>query len=154
MKFKTMIRTLSALVIGMLISSEPSANGKDDNTLKAYFWKYRPLILFAQSPDNPSYRAILDSLSANQDKIAERHIVIIETFENGLVRIDGSLYKHLNAESLGRRFSPQKGQLTSILIGKDGGLKLRQEGSLHLGEIFSVIDRMPIRQQEMRKDVE
>lgn len=154
MKFQTMIPTLSAIIAMILFSFEPPAYGKDKDTLKAYLWKNRPLILFAQSPDNPAYLGFHHNLTAQNDEIIDRHMVIIEIFENGLVRIDGDLDKHLNADSLRRRFSAQKGQLTSILIGKDGGLKLRQKGRLHLGEIFSVIDRMPMRQQEMRNGVE
>ena len=154
MKFQNIIFTLSAIVVGILISPGPHAYGKGDNQLKAYLWKNRPLILFSQSPDSPAYRPVLDSLSAYQDEIAERHMVIIEIFENGLVRSDGKYDSQLNAMTLRQYFSAQKGQLTSILIGKDGTLKLRQKYRLHLVEIFSVIDRMPMRQQEMRKGVE
>ena len=37
-------------------------------------------------------------------------------------------------------------------IGKDGGEKLRRGDEVNIAEIFSVIDSMPMRQRETRKD--
>lgn len=143
-----------AVFVGIIISSESPVYGKDDSQLKAYLWKNRPLILFVQSSGNSFYQNLRDKLSENQDQIAERHMVIIEILENGLVRIDGNYDSQLNTISLRQYFSVQKGQFTSILIGKDGKVKLRNRGRLNLNEIFSLIDRMPMRQQEMRKGIE
>ena len=154
MKFTIVILTLQAVVTGILISSDSRAFARGEDAMTAYLWKKRPLILFSPSPDTPVYHAALESLSAHQHQIAERHMAIIEVFENGWVRTKGQYDSRHNAVSLRQRFSVQKGQLSSILIGKDGTLKLRQKGRLDLGEIFSVIDRMPMRQQEMRKGVE
>jgi hypothetical protein len=53
--------------------------------------------------------------------------------------------------SLRKNFSVPLGQLMSILVGKDGGVKFRQDRILELKEIFRVIDAMPMRQQEMKK---
>ena len=39
----------------------------------------------------------------------------------------------------------------SILVGKDGGVKFRQDRIVELKEIFRVIDAIPMRQQEMKK---
>jgi hypothetical protein len=38
-----------------------------------------------------------------------------------------------------------------ILIGKDGGEKLSREEGTTLGEIFGLIDTMPMRRREMRR---
>lgn len=148
-----MIRTFTATIMSILISSNVAASGRNGVELGNYLWKKRPLLLFAPSPNSPMYRSIPDSLSAHQDQIQERHMVIIEVFQNGLVRIDGKSDSRRTAESFRQQFSAKEGELTAILVGKDGGLKLRQNGNLDLGKIFSIIDTMPMRQQEMRKSV-
>ena len=43
------------------------------------------------------------------------------------------------------------GQLTTVLIGKDGGEKLRRTNDVDLFEILGLIDTMPMRRQEMRE---
>ena len=149
-----MICTFTATIMSILISSNVAASGRNGVELGNYLWKKRPLLLFAPSPNSPMYRSVSDSLSAHLDQIQERHIVIIEVFENGLVRIDGKSDSRRTPESFRQQFSAKKGELTAILVGKDGGRKLRQSGSLDLGKIFSLIDTMPMRQQEMRKSVE
>lgn len=149
-----MICTFTATIMSILISSNVAASGRNGVELGNYLWKKRPLLLFAPSPNSPMYRSVSDSLSAHLDQIQERHMVIIEVFQNGLVRIDGKSDSRRTAESFRQQFSAKEGELTAILVGKDGGLKLRQSGSLDLGKIFSLIDTMPMRQQEMRKSVE
>lgn len=47
-----------------------------------------------------------------------------------------------------------KYKLTSgshLLIGKDGGVKRRQEGALDLKEFFTLINTMPMRMQERKR---
>ena len=136
-----MIRTFTATVMSILISLSGAASGKNGVELSDYLWKKRPLLLFAPSPNSPVYRSVPDSLSAHLDQIDDRHMVIIEVFENGLVRIDGKSDSRHTAESFRQRFSAEEGELTAILVGKDGGLKLRQDASLDLGESFPLSTR-------------
>jgi hypothetical protein len=48
------------------------------------------------------------------------------------------------------RESLQIDEFEIILIGKDGGVKLRSKTPISLEELFSLIDAMPMRRQEMR----
>jgi hypothetical protein len=38
-----------------------------------------------------------------------------------------------------------------ILVGKDGGIKLKRSDQVDLREVFELIDSMPMRQNEMRQ---
>jgi Domain of unknown function (DUF4174) len=38
-----------------------------------------------------------------------------------------------------------------VLIGKDGGVKLRQADPIAAADLFALIDSMPVRQREMRE---
>lgn len=146
--------TLTAIVFGTLISSDTSAYGNEADAMKKYLWKIRPLVLFAPSPDSPVYRSVRNALSTSSGKISNRHMVIIEVFEDNMVQTNGKPDSQLDAAALRQRFSVEKGDLTVVLLGKDGGVKLRQSGRLHLDDIFSAIDRMPMRRQEMKESGE
>lgn len=44
------------------------------------------------------------------------------------------------------------GEFSIVLIGKDGGEKLRRNSLLTTRELFSMVDVMPMRRAEMRKE--
>lgn len=148
------MRTIIPVAIGIFISLDSNANANAGIDLSQYYWKNRPLLLFAHSPEAPAYRAVVEDLNARSDQIADRDMVIIEVFETGLVRVDAKPVPGESADDLRRRFSVTEGMLTAILVGKDGGRKLRQTGRLDLEEIFDLIDSMPMRQREMRNKSE
>ncbi|MEL6844299.1 MAG: DUF4174 domain-containing protein, partial [Bacteroidota bacterium] len=50
------------------------------------------------------------------------------------------------------RYQVSRKDFVAILIGKDGGRKLRREGNvLEEPDLFPLIDSMPMRQREMRQ---
>jgi hypothetical protein len=121
------------------------------NILDDYLWKNRPLLLFAPSSDEPFYQKIKNMLELEQLQIQDRDMVIIEAFASGVVQINNEAVKDANAGELRRRFAVTDEAFTAVLIGKDGGVKLRQTGRLDLNRIFALIDSMPMRRQEMRQ---
>lgn len=54
--------------------------------------------------------------------------------------------------SLRQQFAVADGGLIVLLIGKDSGVKLRSDRPLTAEQIFTTIDRMPMRQQERSAD--
>jgi len=145
-------RTLFLTVMGLLVFSGASANAEERINFDAFLWKNRPLLIFAPSPDASEYKTLMTQLNAQADQIIDRDMVLIEIFDIGLVRVDGKPWPDENAENLRKQFSVTTGYLTAILIGKDGGQKLRQSKRVDLGSIFALIDTMPMRQQEMRNN--
>ena len=144
------MRILLAAVIGILISMDLNADDNLNIDFGDFLWKNRPLLLFGHSPDTTEYQEVLAQLKTLSAEIIDRDMVIIEVFDTGLVREDTKPLPAEDAEKLRKRFSVAKGSLTAILIGKDGGQKLRQTDRIDLAEIFALIDTMPMRQREMR----
>jgi hypothetical protein len=71
------------------------------------------------------------------DELVERDIVVlIDTDPSG----QGPLRTSFGAEGF-----------EVLLIGKDGGVKLRQQEPVGTDVLFAVIDAMPMRRQEMGK---
>ena len=119
--------------------------------LNRYKWKYRLIILFSPSPDNEQYQSFKAQIPNQRDEIIDRDILIFHIFETGKSRTGESFIDSNSAYLLRNRFSIRPGGFTVILIGKDGDEKWRRESLAELGEIFALIDSMPMRQMEMRK---
>jgi len=119
--------------------------------LKAYQWKKRLLLVFAPSEDDSPYPFLKEQLERETEGLIDRDLLVFHIFEKGESRIGDRLLSREQALSLRSHFSIPSGRFTVILMGKDGGQKSREEVKVDLAEIFSIIDSMPMRQQEMRE---
>jgi hypothetical protein len=119
--------------------------------LKEYVWKNRLLLVFAPSEDDARYRGLERELRKHGDAILERDLLVFHVLENGVSRLGRSPIDTQSASLLRDRFSVNQGQFLVVLIGKDGGEKLRRGDEVDITEIFSLIDSMPMRQREMRE---
>ena len=104
--------------------------------LSEYLWLKRPLIVFADSPADPRYVQQLQFLTRELEELVDRDIVV-------LTDTDPSTLSPLREKLRPRGFM-------LALVGKDGGVKLRKPLPWSVREISRVIDKMPIRQQEVR----
>ena len=119
--------------------------------LAAYVWKNRLLLLFASSNEDGSYQEFMKKLQKQEDEIVERDLLVFSIFERGQSRFGNSVIDRHSAASLRDKFSIIPGQFTVVLVGKDGGEKLRRGAAVDIDDIFSVIDSMPMRQREMKE---
>ena len=104
-------------------------------TLAEFLWIKRPVLVFADSPNDPSFRLQIELIEADSDQLAEYDVVVI-------VDADPS------AQSLLReRFRPRGFGL--ILLDKDGQVKIRKPLPWHVREITNAIDKFPLTRAEM-----
>ena len=118
--------------------------------LKQYQWQNRLLLIFAPSEDYPAYRFLADELRRQQNGVHDRDVLVFALLEKGQSRLGDVGLDKAAGELLRTRFSVKQGAFTVVLIGKDGGEKLRREERATLGEIFGLIDTMPMRRREKR----
>ena len=105
-------------------------------TLDQYRWSHRPVLLFAPSEHDKAYRLQMKILDAAESGLAERDVLVLsDILDVGR----GKLRKTFQIDGF-----------EIILIGKDGGVKLRSKTPISVEDLFSVIDAMPMRRQEMR----
>ena len=144
---------LLLLIVSMLgiITGDDASAGRDEMIdLKDYRWKNRIILIFAPSATDPGYRSLNREIQTQRAEIIDRDLRIFHILEEGESRLEESSLDTGSVDSLRDSFSPHTGQLTVVLIGKDGGEKLRQVDWVSLAEIFGLIDTMPMRQEEMR----
>ena len=77
-------------------------------------------------------------LASDPSGVTERNLVLVVP--------DAS-----EGDGLRRRYGVAPGAFAVLLIGKDGGVKLRSVRPLALHALFDAIDAMPMRQDEMRR---
>ena len=108
-----------------------------DVDLEDMIWAARPLIIFANSPLDPTFKQQMALLQENFEVLVERDVMVV---------VDTSP----NSKSILRKNLRPKG-FVWVLIGKDGTVKLRKPFAWDMRELSRVIDKMPMRQQEIKK---
>ncbi len=119
--------------------------------LSSYRWENRLILLFYPSDTSEGLQYMLKEIEADKAEIADRDLVIFQLVEEGNSRVGNRVLGAKEAQEIRSRYRIKSGQATLILIGKDGGEKLRQEDSaIDLKVLYPLIDGMPMRRQEMR----
>ena len=108
----------------------------EDVDLDEYLWIARPVIVFANSPADPLFVQQLQYFTRDFEELEERDVVVI-------IDSDPDANSAVRTKLRGRSFM-------LALIGKDGQVKLRKPLPWSVRELTRTIDKMPIRQQEIR----
>ena len=119
--------------------------------LNQFQWKNRLLFIFAPQEGDEVFQALQNEILTQPDEISERDLVVFKIFESGPSYRDTTRIDPQTAAAIRTEFAAPPGQFTCILVGKDGGIKLRQDALVKLEEVFNLIDAMPMRREEMRQ---
>ncbi|MCH8568471.1 MAG: DUF4174 domain-containing protein [Balneolales bacterium] len=116
-------------------------------------WQNRVIILFAPSPEEHTYVHQMAELNSGKEGLSERKLRIISVFYDGSpARIDDEKISSRSADSILERFSRDEQGFHLKLIGKDGGVKHTAETLVPNHELYRIIDRMPMRRNEIRNN--
>ena len=143
---------LTPIIIFTMLSFGTIWNAQAQSVdLSVFQWKNRLLFLFAPSPSHPQFDELHRSLAAQNAEVLDRDLVIFEILESAPSSVNSDFVDAEAAQFLRKKFNVQEGTFNVILVGKDGGIKLRSQDQTNLNDIFSLIDAMPMRQEEMRR---
>jgi hypothetical protein len=118
--------------------------------LDGYGWEARRLLVFAPDADSARYRRQQEMLLVAEHGLNERDIVVIFVIEDA-VSTKGRPAGPVSAVDLREVYGALPHEFRVVLVGKDGGVKLRQEEPISAADLFALIDSMPMRKQEMRQ---
>ncbi|QFT96511.1 hypothetical protein FIU85_04290 [Roseovarius sp. THAF8] len=104
--------------------------------LNEFLWIKRPIVVFADNASDPRFIEQMNFITDRLDDLDRRDVVV-------LTDTDPSADSDLR-----RRLRPRGFMLA--LIGKDGKVELRKPAPWSVRELSRAIDKMPIRQQEIR----
>lgn len=104
--------------------------------LDEFLWVARPVVIFADTPEDPRFLEQMDLLEARKQELFDRDVVV-------LVDTDPAA-----ASPLRTRLRPNGFSL--VLIDKDGQIAMRKPAPWNVRELTRQIDKMPLRKQEIR----
>ena len=119
--------------------------------LASYKWRNRILLVFASSSKDVNFTKQIQLFKQHQQGLNERDLILVTVFSKGSSYSNEQLINLASAEKLRQRFNVNDNDFRVILIGKDGGAKRQDSKVVQAETIFSEIDAMPMRQQEMRQ---
>ncbi len=136
------------LIITLLLSSMPVSAIK----LSDVEWEKRPLLLFAPQHDSMRLQQTQQLLQQNNCELDDRDMIIAVIVGQGNSTLNKQPISFEYATALRKQFELSSEQFAVLLLGKDGGEKYRTYRIPDLGQIFALIDGMPMRQDEMQEN--
>ena len=121
------------------------------NPLAEYRWANRVLIAFANDERNPHAHSLKRALTAAHCELVDRDMVTGWVLLKGASRVGEVTISNEIDGLLRSGLGIQPAEFAVILIGKDGGVKMRTGEPPQLDNIFGLIDSMPMRQLEMQQ---
>ncbi|SPH18521.1 hypothetical protein DEA8626_02060 [Defluviimonas aquaemixtae] len=108
----------------------------EDVTLDEFLWQKRPVVVFADSANDPAFQTQLLYLAEDPGELIKRDVIILTDTDPR------------NPSEVRRKLRPRG--FSMVLLDKDGAVKLRKPLPWQVREIVRAIDKFPLRQQEIR----
>ena len=128
-------------------------------TLSTLVDRNRVLLIFTPTALDGRYGQQLDAFNHHEADLRSRDLIVIPLIQQpGPANLSPALRAlqppHISDEeqlTIRRRFHIAATEFAVILLGKDGGEKLRSTTPITIDRLNRTIDAMPMRQQEMRR---
>lgn len=127
------MRVLTACAVAAICAAPVASQ----EALSEYLWEKRPIIIFADSEEDLLFRRQMELLDEETAELEECDVVVLTDTDPDTI------------SELRKELRPRGFQL--VLLGKDGDVKLRKPRPWTVRELSRVIDKMPMRQQEIRQ---
>ncbi|KIC21723.1 DUF4174 domain-containing protein [Leisingera sp. ANG-Vp] len=136
---------LSVVLAGFLPVAALAADGSTpeliqpgyDAALADFQWTHRPVVVFADSPEDPRFEEQMERLMQGEDALRARDVVVLTDTDPAA------------KSALRKKLRPRGFML--VLVGKDGGVKLRKPHPWTVRELSRTIDKFPDRQREVEE---
>lgn len=140
---KLLLPLLSASVF-LLAAAAPSFA----SPLVAERWKTRVVLVFAPAGGGKLDKQV-DALLLDKAALAERDMLVLAIAGSEVSASFGKAAGPLDAAALRQAYAvAADAPFTVILVGKDGGEKLRAERPVAARDLFGLVDAMPVRRRE------
>lgn len=115
--------------------------------LSQHLWKNRVILILSE--DNSAFERQMLAFKANEKGIYERSLIVyhLKSDEYEQVMPKGDVQRSTN---LFKKKNQANASFELILIGLDGGIKLRQKEFLSCEKLFAIIDSMPMRSADIK----
>lgn len=156
----TLLSSVSfAAMTGQAGNSQPTgACPAQPNTLRAMRGCYRALLVFAPALNNPQLSDEFNQLKVHATELKSRSLLYVPIVPEGHnqpipgSRVPTARLSEDELAAMRHRFKVEPSDFLVILIGKDGEEKLHSPTPVAVEQIERLIDSMPMRKSEMRRE--
>lgn len=107
-------------------------------SLGEWRWTRRPVVVFADSPNDPQYIQQMENITEQLEPLVDRDVIVITDTDPA-------------ARSSFRQSLRPRGFMM-VVMGKDGTIIRRKPVPLSVGEISRSINKLPLYQREVREN--
>jgi hypothetical protein len=117
--------------------------------LKKHLWENRILLILSSDINSDVFNSQIKTIKENSEGLDERKLVVYKVVPEDyeLVHKNNSW---INDTKIFNTYKRTKKVFEVVLIGLDGGVKLRQTKYLSPEKLFAIIDGMPMRRSEIK----
>lgn len=130
------------------LSIAAQACAADGGLRENWRWQNRVLVVAAPHEQDQRLLSVTGAVAESQCGFRERDMLLV-TLAGGTARLDDRPISDRQGLALREALALPATDFGLVLLGKDGGIKLRAQRPIPMGEIFGLIDGMPMRQREM-----
>lgn len=135
-----------------LTSVQAYAGAEELFTLDQYRWQKRVLLISASSDDDAAFLEQTRDIDVTIDEFNMRDMLLITLLDSKGSGAGGRALSDDEVARARKAVDLASGTFTVVLLGKDGGIKLRETSPTSMRDIYALIDAMPMRQREMRRE--
>lgn len=117
--------------------------------LMQYQWHKRVLVISAPTADEPHLRAQLDALEQSGGEFGRRDMVLVTLLDADTSMAGDRRLTNEEVVAVRAALDIRSGSFSLKLIGKDGSVKLSSDATTAMGDVYNLIDSMPMRQREV-----
>jgi hypothetical protein len=139
---------LRILIFAFLQISISMGNAQN---LSSHHWNDRLVIILVKDQSNQILKNQISELKKSVDGLEDRRIVVYQSLPGKYQKGLGNGNKWEASGEIYKRLKESDSEFEIVLIGLDGGIKLRKRELLKCEELFGVIDQMPMRRSEMNR---
>ena len=152
---KEKLLQVSMFLILMGAASSVHLNAQN---LEKHTWKNRILVVKTSDSSSEIYQEQIKEFKNALDELEVRKFVLYKITEDHFELIDFANRESVDSgkiagEPIGKILN-DKENFEVILIGLDGGIKLRQTEVLRKEALFNIVDAMPMRRNELSREKE
>ena len=134
------------IIIIMFTGFQSTISAQD---LSEHLWKDRVVLVYTEDQASERFIKQLDELKSDMKGLDDRKLVLYSLTPTHIRKgwEDGEW--EVRNRSL-NKFREVEGNFEVVLLGLDGRVKLRQDQLLKRDKLYNTIDRMPMRQRELK----
>ena len=121
-------------------------------SLDAYRWENRLILIVSENPEGDEILEQLKLFQNQRDALLDRKLLILKIDPKGSMLYNPSLHpvQYTNNKNLYEEFGLDSKPFQILLIGLDGGIKMKRTRITDPSVFFAEIDTMPMRRNELR----